>query len=125
MYIIDFESFESIVYVSVEALPAVLRSRVENVSFAVEEHARRDDYAAGTSPATGTLLGVYRGIPLTRRGSGYNFTLPDTIVIFRAPLQQLARDEAHLAELIRHTVHHEIAHHFGISDERLHELGAY
>ena len=52
-------------------------------------------------------------------------TLPDRIVVFQRPLQELARDEAHLYELVRHTVQHEIAHHFGISDARLRELGAY
>ena len=70
-------------------------------------------------------MALYRGVPLTARGSGYNMTLPDRIVIFQRPLEQLARDEAHLYELVRHTVQHEIAHHFGISDERLRALGAY
>ena len=52
-------------------------------------------------------------------------TLPDRIVIFQRPLERLARNEAHLHELVRHTVFHEIADHFGITDARLHELGAY
>jgi predicted Zn-dependent protease with MMP-like domain len=52
-------------------------------------------------------------------------TLPDTIVIFQQPIMRLARDEADLEQRVRHVVHHEVAHYFGISDARLHELGAY
>jgi predicted Zn-dependent protease with MMP-like domain len=109
---------------AIEALPPVLRERLDNLAIVVEDFASPRDYAqAGVRG--GTLLGVYRGVPLTRRGAGYGMVLPDRIVIFQLPLQRLARDEAHLSELVRHTVHHEIAHHFGISDSRLRELGAY
>ena len=62
----------------------------------------------------------YRG-----RTSGYNLALPDLIVIFQDPLERIARDREHLGELVKHTIHHEIAHYFGISDHRLRELGAY
>ena len=109
---------------AVEELPPRFLQRLENLQFVVEELARPDDYPVH-GPGQGTLLGVYRGVPLTGRTSGYHLTLPDRIVLFRAPLQQLARDRSHLAALVRHTVRHEIAHHFGISDQRLGELGAY
>ena len=71
------------------------------------------------------MLGVYRGVPLPSRTAGYQLTMPDRIVVFQEPHQQMARDDAHLAELVAHTVRHEVAHHFGISDERLRELDAY
>ena len=65
------------------------------------------------------------GVPLPSRTSGYNLVTPDLIVIFQEPLQRIARDQEHLNELVKHTIHHEIAHYFGISDRRLRELDAY
>ena len=125
MYDIDSDAFEALVRDAVGALPRGFRERIENVTFAVEDWANPDDFGLTGTSRGGTLLGVYRGVPLTRRASGYNLTMPDSIIIFRQPLQRMARDTDHLAELVEHTVHHEIAHYFGISDQRLRELGAY
>ena len=122
---IDRERFDELVARSVEDLPDGFRDRLENVEFAVEEWARPDDYARTEAPPGSTLLGVYRGVPLAKRGRGYSMTLPDRIVVFRGPLQRLARDEADLYERVRHVVRHEVAHHFGITDERLREIDAY
>jgi len=72
------------------------------------------------------LLGLYQGVPLTRRGSGYVGALPDKITVYRGPLERLyGHDADTLRREIRHVVVHEVAHHFGISDERLRELGRY
>ncbi len=117
--------FEEMVRAAVEALPATFRERISNLDFAVEEWANIDDYARTRTPRNAMLLGVYRGVPLTRRGSGYSMTLPDTIVIFSGPLQRLARDEEDLRERVAHVVRHEVGHYFGISDDRLREIGAY
>lgn len=110
---------------AIDDLPEEFSTRIANLDFSIEEHAGALDYARTRTPTGRTLLGVYRGIPLTRRGSGYNMTLPDTIVIFRRPLQQLARDEGDLRERVKRVVRHEVAHYFGISDERLREIDAY
>ncbi len=67
-----------------------------------------EDAASGRDYPQGTLRGAYRGGPLNVRGSGYGMTLPDRIVVFQRPLERMARDEAHLYELVRHTVQHEI-----------------
>ncbi len=125
MYEVELESFEAMVRRSVSELPAGLLTRIENLSFTVEDGARPEDYGRTNTPRNATILGVYRGVPLTARTSGYQLTLPDRIVIFRGPLQRMARDEEHLYALVRRTTHHEVAHYFGISDARLHELGAY
>ncbi len=69
-----------------------------------------------------TLLGLYQGIPLTRRTSGYNLVSPDRIIIFQRPLELTSHGDDDLVERVRDTVVHEIAHHFGISDERLQEM---
>jgi predicted Zn-dependent protease with MMP-like domain len=125
MHAIDRETFEALLDAAVAALPQHFRDRIENVSFIVEDWADRDDLGLTGTTGGGTLLGLYRGVPLPRRTSGYNLTTPDVIVIFQQPLQRMARDAEHLAALVEHTVHHEVAHYFGISDRRLRELGAY
>ena len=125
MHAIDLEAFEGLVDDAVEALPPEFRARIENLSFAVEERATSEDLRSAGVRGGRTLLGVYRGVPLTRRGAGYQLTMPDRIVIFREPHEQIARDAGHLAELVAHTVRHEVAHYFGISDARLRELDAY
>ena len=73
-------------------------------------------------PSGRTLLGLYQGIPLTRRTSGYNLVSPDRIIIFQRPLELTSRGDDDLVKRVRDTVVHEIAHHFGISDERLQEM---
>lgn len=122
---IDRDAFEALMHDAVDALPRSFRERIENLTFAVQDYADPSDFGLTGTSRGGTLLGVYRGVPLTHRTSGYNLTMPDTIVIFQGPLQRMARDADHLAELVAHTVRHEVAHHFGISDRRLRELGAY
>jgi predicted Zn-dependent protease with MMP-like domain len=124
MHEVTLEEFEAMVRRGVEALPEEFGERIANVEFSVEEIARRSDYALGTAH-NATLLGVYRGVPLTRRGAYYNMIAPDRVVIFRQPLQRLARDAADLEARVHHVVRHEVAHYFGISDERLREIGAY
>ena len=112
------------VWEAIAALPDSIRERLDNLAVVVEEWPQRGDYERAEL-GNGMLLGVYRGVPLTRRTSHYGMVLPDRIVVFEAPLRRIARDEDHLRELVHHTVQHEIAHHFGISDARLRELGAY
>jgi predicted Zn-dependent protease with MMP-like domain len=125
MYELPVEEFERAVAEAVEALPAEFRERIANLDVGVEDWAAPEDYARTRSPRGSVLLGVYRGIPLSRRGSGYHMALPDRIVVFRGPLQQLAADQSDLAERIVQVVRHEVAHYFGISDERLREIDAY
>jgi predicted Zn-dependent protease with MMP-like domain len=72
-----------------------------------------------------TLYGLYQGVPLTARNSNYGLVAPDTITIFRGPLMRDFSDPAQLYAQIQRTVRHEIAHFFGIDDDRLEELGAY
>jgi predicted Zn-dependent protease with MMP-like domain len=107
------ERFEELVSAALDDVPPELGRLIDNCVVLVE-----DD-----SPAGENLLGLYEGTPLTARGPGYTMTLPDRITIFRNPiLAMCASDEQVVAE-VRITVVHEIAHHFGIDDERLHELG--
>jgi predicted Zn-dependent protease with MMP-like domain len=122
---IERAAFEEIVQRAIDDLPPEFGDKIANVEFAVEDWGRPDDYARSGTPGNAVLLGVYRGIPLTKRGAHYNMTLPDRIVIFQQPLQRLASDEGDLERRVQRVVRHEIAHYFGISDDRLHEIDAY
>jgi predicted Zn-dependent protease with MMP-like domain len=106
--------FEEHVRRAVASLPADLRRAMSNVEIVVE----------GEDPDDPDLYGLYHGIPLTERGSGYAGVLPDKISIYRIPLEEDFAGEPELLEdEIRITVIHEIGHHFGIEDDRLDELG--
>ena len=110
------DRFEELVVEALDDLPAWVRERLENIDVLIEEH-----------PPAGQrgLLGLYEGIPLPRRGMGYAGVLPDRITLFRSNLERISRDEDHLRANVRHTVAHEIAHFFGISDDRLREIDRY
>jgi predicted Zn-dependent protease with MMP-like domain len=112
----DEVDFEQSVEDALDSLPPDLREFMSNVVVVVEEE-----------PPAGThLLGLYQGLPLTRRGSAYAGVAPDKITIYRRPLERLyGSDPARLRREIRRVVLHEVAHHFGISDERLIELDRY
>ncbi len=109
------EAFETIVDAAIEDLPDDLRDAMSNVEVVVEEE----------PPHGQPLFGLYQGVPLTRRTSAYA-ALPDKISIYRGPLVRRYGEEPELLRgMIRRVVLHEIAHHFGISDERLRELDRY
>jgi predicted Zn-dependent protease with MMP-like domain len=113
---VDAPTFEEIIQAAIDSLPAELRDRISNVEVVVEDE----------PPPGQPLLGLYHGVPLTRRGIGYNGALPDKISIYRGPLERLYGHDARLLESqVRHVVLHEFAHHFGISDERLVEIDRY
>jgi predicted Zn-dependent protease with MMP-like domain len=108
--------FEQWVEEAIDALPSDLRAAMSNVELVIEDE----------PPAGQPLLGLYQGVPLTRRTSGYGAVAPDKISIYRGPLERLyGHDPILLSDQIRRVVLHEIAHHFGISDERLREIDRY
>ncbi|MBA2639300.1 MAG: metallopeptidase family protein [Nocardioidaceae bacterium] len=106
--------FERLVEEALDSVPAELSSLVRNVAVVVVDEAPADDPQ---------LLGLYEGTPLTERDGWYGGVLPDTITIFRLPTLRMCRDADEVRDEVEITVVHEIAHHFGIDDERLHELG--
>lgn len=106
--------FEELVADALDDLPADLARLIDNVAVFVE-----DDPPPGQR-----LLGLYEGIPLTARtNSSYLFAVPDRITIYRLPLLSICADADEVRRQVQVTVAHEIAHHFGLDDERLHELG--
>ena len=108
---IDVDVFEAFVADALESIPDGLRREMDNVAILIDDE----------SPP-GPLYGLYEGIPLTERGN-YSGASPDRITLFLATICRSARDEAQLVDQIRVTLLHEVAHHFGIDDDRLTELG--
>ena len=109
------EEFEGLVSLALDSVPEQLLNLADNVVVLVEDE---------PPPSDGReILGLYEGIPLTERSTSYSGVLPDHIRIFQGPLQRMCRSHAEVVDEIRITVVHEIAHHFGIDDERLHALG--
>ena len=117
---VDRDTFELLVGDALDSLPEDIAAAMDNVEVVVEEEPPID-YLSELGPGR-TLLGLYHGIPLTRR-SYYDRALPDRISIYRGPITRLARTPAAIKEQVRRTVIHEVAHHFGIDDDRLRELG--
>jgi predicted Zn-dependent protease with MMP-like domain len=110
---LDRPDFDALVDRALDEIPDEIAALVHNVVVLVEDEPPEDDP---------DLLGLYDGVSLTERGSDHT-GLPDRITIFRRPLLEMCRDADELVREVRITVVHEIAHHFGIDDERLHELG--
>jgi predicted Zn-dependent protease with MMP-like domain len=114
--VVDRERFEQLVADAVDSLPAWVLERLENVEIIVEDRPPRGEPG---------LLGRYHGIPLTQRAY-YSGALPDTITLYRSTIERVSgEDEERLKATVVHTVEHEVAHFFGISDDRLRELDAY
>ena len=110
---VSVERFEELVATALDGIPPDLGRLMDNVAVFVEE---------GTLHSW--LLGLYQGIPLTKRDRGYDvMVMPDRITIYRLPILARCRTEDDVVRQVRVTVIHEVGHHFGISDARLHELG--
>jgi predicted Zn-dependent protease with MMP-like domain len=108
------QRFEELVAEALDQVPGELVELIDNCVVLVEDDAPEDEPG---------LLGLYEGTPLTERGGDYTMVLPDRITVYRNPTLAQCEDEEHVVEEVNITVVHEIAHHFGIDDERLHELG--
>ena len=110
----DRERFEVLVSDALDSVPGELLDLVDNCVVLVEDEPPADDP---------DLLGLYDGVALTERDSSYTMVAPDRILLYRGPLTRMCDSEEELVEEVRITVVHEIAHHFGIDDDRLHALG--
>ena len=113
MFVVTTERFEQLVADALDSLPTALGEAMENVAVIVEDRAEG-----------GRLLGLYQCIPLTKRGpESYRWVMPDRITLYQETICRVCSTEAEVIDQVRKTVIHEVAHHFGISDPRLDELG--
>lgn len=115
--------FEDLVVEALDSLPEGLLDVMSNVEVTVQPWPTREQLQS-VGVRRGTLLGLYEGIPLTRRhSSSYSIVVPDKVTIFQRPIERICSTREEIVDQVRETVIHEVAHHFGIDDDRLVELG--
>jgi predicted Zn-dependent protease with MMP-like domain len=114
--------FEALVEKAMRGLPRRFKDKIANIAVVVEDWADAETLAdVGVEPPD-TLYGLYRGIDLTHRDSGYGNVLPDTIHIYQRPIEEDCADEAEMEELVRDTVIHELGHYFGLDDDTMERI---
>jgi len=118
----DRQRFESLVAQAVSNLPEEFRAKLENIDVIVEDYPTLAQLARVGLKHRQTLLGLYEGVPSTRRGGHYGLVPPDKITIFQKPIEAKCRYGGDVITEIKKVVRHEIAHHFGIGDARLEQL---
>ena len=118
----DRERFEWLVARAVNTLPEEFHTKLENIDVVVEDWPTQGQLTRSGLKRGQTLLGLYEGVPLTRRGRHYGLVPPDKITIFQKPIEANCRYDSEITAEIQRVVRHEIAHHFGIGDARLRQL---
>lgn len=111
MVLVKRKAFERLIKDAIAALPRNIREALENVAFVVEDAPERENF-----------LGLYRGIPKTKRGFGYSMVLPDKIVIYKSIIEDEAESVEKLPDLVRRVVWHEIGHHLGFEEREIRRL---
>ncbi len=119
----DIEKFEELVSEGIEAIPEKFLKRLENVEIIVEERPTLEQLKKLKIRKNALLFGLYEGVPQTKRW-GYGQVLPDKITIFKEPIEKASRSKEDIKKLVKETVWHEIAHHFGFSEKRVREVEA-
>ncbi len=116
------KEFEGIIADAMDSLPERFLEHVKNVAITWADEPTPEQRIKQQLRPNQTLFGLYEGIPLTRRGDSYNLVLPDKITIFKNPILYASHDLAEAKQQVKHTLWHEIAHHYGLDHDRIHEL---
>lgn len=116
------DEFEQLVVDALDSLPQSLLEMLDNVDVVIEPRPTRE-HMQSVNLRRGTLFGLYQGVPLTQRNNAYSIVAPDKITIFQRPIERACSSKKEIAQQVRKTVVHELAHHFGIDEERIRELG--
>ncbi|MDA3840779.1 MAG: metallopeptidase family protein [Patescibacteria group bacterium] len=111
------EDFEKLVAEGLDRIPEEMQAKMDNVVIVIEDNPTKDQKRELGLRKNSVLFGLYEGHPLTSRGDHYGQVVPDKITIFKIPIEQYARDDEAIREQVANTVWHEIAHHFGYSEE--------
>jgi predicted Zn-dependent protease with MMP-like domain len=120
------KEFEKIVKKALKELPKEFKDKLQNVGIVIEENLDMDTVKTLNLGARGRLLGLYKGVPLEDRTHYYGMVLPDKITLYKQNIERECEAEGlDIRQEVKHIIQHEIAHHFGISDERLEDLGVY
>ena len=115
--------FEKLVQEGIDQIPEKFRGKLNNVAIVVEENPNEAQLKKLNLSKSTFLFGLYQGVPQIRRGRGYNLIPPDKITIFQKPIEAVAKSEAEIRQMVKNTVWHEIAHHFGTSERKIREIG--
>jgi len=113
--------FDALISAAMDELPPERIQGLQNVAITYADEPTPEQAQKLKLRGDQLLLGLYEGIPLTKRGAGYNLVLPDKITLFKIPLSQIAKDENDFREQIKHTLWHEIAHYYGLNHDDIHE----
>lgn len=122
MFIVDEDTFESMVSKAIDAIPPKYFTELKNVVFVAEDEPTAEQRTKLRLRGHESLFGLYEGIPITKRASGYNLALPDKITIFRGPTMFAVNSHDQLQALVDKTVWHEVAHYFGLDHDAIHAL---
>lgn len=117
------EEFEKLVKEGIGAIPKKFRKKLDNVAIVIEDEPTYEQLRKSRVPVGFTLFGLYEGVPQTRRGN-YGMVLPDKITIFQKPIERCASSDSAICKIVKNTVWHEIAHHFGFGERKIWELEA-
>lgn len=122
MIMLTQDEFEKIVSIAIDAIPEKYFKQLNNVAFVSADDPSPEQRRKLKLRDNQSLFGLYEGVPLTKRASGYNMVLPDKITIFKNPIEQASSSMDELQKLVQNTVWHEVAHYFGLDHTQIHEL---
>lgn len=121
----ELDAFAELVSEALDLLPQQFQDALDNVDVVIEDWPSWNTMRMAHVRSKWALLGFYHGVPLTERTSGYNLVMPDKISIYQKPIEAQCQTSEEIRSLVHRVVLHELAHHFGIDDDRLHQIGAY
>jgi predicted Zn-dependent protease with MMP-like domain len=116
------DQFDAIISNALDELPVQYTSNMKNVAIIMQDEPSEEQRIKLKLRCHETLFGLYEGIPLTKRGAGYNLVLPDKITIFKNPILERVENLEQFKKQVKHTLWHEIAHHYGLEHDRIHEI---
>ncbi len=118
----DLENFEKLVQDAIKELPSFVREKMDNIAVCVEENPSTINQENSRVRKNSFLLGLYQGVPKNTWGRGFGGNLPDKITIFKEPIERYAKNRKNIKEVVKETVYHEIAHHFGFNEKEVRNL---
>lgn len=113
------DEFEKLAEEAWEAIPEDIRQHFSNVTIFIQDEPSADDLDAGGVGPEHTLLGLYQGVPISKRGFGYGMVLPDRVLLFQGPIERSARRKSDIPQIVYDTLWHELAHHLGMDEEEV------
>ncbi len=125
MHNISDEDFGKLISQAMDEMPENYMRNLSNVVITYDDEPSSDQRRELHLRGSQSLLGLYQGIPLTKRGAGYNLVLPDKITIFKLPILRSSHDQVSLYSNVKHTLWHEIAHYYGLDHDKIHEIESH